>query len=283
MDILLALLPALAWGNVLLVSVKMGGGAYSQTVGMTIGALFFATIMYAFTTPALSLTILIVGFVSGLFWALGQVNQLKTVQTIGVSTTVTISTGMQLVATSIFGVIAFHEWTTTTTIIMGTIAILFIVIGVVFTSLDDKENAQPPGQLKKGLLTLIVSTFGYFGYVIIIRWYNIDGWAAILPQAVGMFVGAVILTFKHKPFNKYAIRNIVSGLLWGTGNLFLLLSLPRVGVATSFSLSQTGIVISTFGAIVFLGEKKTKRQMVFIALGSALIIGGAVLLGLAKA
>ncbi|MEI4803578.1 GRP family sugar transporter [Bacillus sp. NPDC077411] len=283
MDILLALLPALAWGNVLLVSVKMGGGAYSQTVGMTIGALFFATIMYAFTTPALSLTILIVGFISGLFWALGQVNQLKTVQTIGVSTTVTISTGMQLVATSIFGVIAFHEWTTTTTIIMGTIAILFIVIGVVFTSLDDKENAQPPGQLKKGLLTLIVSTFGYFGYVIIIRWYNIDGWAAILPQAVGMFVGAVILTFKHKPFNKYAIRNIVSGLLWGTGNLFLLLSLPRVGVATSFSLSQTGIVISTFGAIVFLGEKKTKRQMVFIALGSALIIGGAVLLGLAKA
>ncbi|WP_020060763.1 GRP family sugar transporter [Bacillus sp. 123MFChir2] len=283
MDILLALLPALAWGNVLLVSVKMGGGAYSQTVGMTIGALFFATIMYAFTTPALSLTILIIGFISGLFWALGQVNQLKTVQTLGVSTTVTISTGMQLVATSIFGVIAFHEWTTTTTIIMGTIAILLIVVGVVFTSLDDKENAQPQGQLKKGLLTLIVSTVGYFMYVIIIRWYNIDGWSAILPQAVGMFVGAVVLTFKHKPFNKYAIRNILSGLLWGTGNLFLLLSLPRVGVATSFSLSQTGIVISTFGAIVFLGEKKTKRQMVFIALGSALIIGGAVLLGLAKA
>ena len=282
MDILLALLPALAWGNILLISVKMGGGAYSQTVGMTIGALVFATIMYAFTTPALSLTILIVGFISGLFWALGQVNQLKTVQTIGVSTTVTISTGMQLVATTIFGVIAFHEWTTTTTIILGTIAILLIVIGVVFTSLDDKENAQPPGQLKKGIVTLITSTFGYLVYVVIIRWYNVDGWSAILPQAVGMFVGAVILTAKHKPFNKYAVRNILSGLLWGTGNLFLFLSQPKVGVATSFSLSQTGIIISTFGAIIFLGEKKTKRQMVFIALGSALIIGGAVLLGMTK-
>ena len=65
--------------------------------------------------------------------------------------------------------------------------------------------------------------------MIIIRWYNIDGWSAILPQAVGMFVGAVVLTSKHKPFNKYAIRNALSGLLWGTGNLFLLLSLPRVG------------------------------------------------------
>lgn len=283
MDILLALLPALAWGNVLLVSVKMGGGAYSQTVGMTMGALFFATIMYVFTQPALTMTIIVVGFISGVFWALGQVNQLKTVENLGVSTTVTISTGMQLVATTLFGVIVFHEWTTTTTIILGTIAILLIVVGVVFTSLDDKENAQPPGQLKKGLVTLIISTFGYLVYVIIIRWYNIDGWAAILPQAFGMFIGAVLLTFKHKPFNKYAIRNILSGLLWGTGNLFLLLSLPRVGVATSFSLSQTGIIISTFGAIVFLGEKKTKRQMIFIALGSALIIGGAVLLGLTKA
>ncbi|PHA02643.1 glucose transporter GlcU [Bacillus pseudomycoides] len=282
MDILLALLPALAWGNILLVSVKMGGGAYSQTVGMTIGALFFAIIMYAFTTPALSLTILIVGFISGLFWALGQVNQLKTVERMGVSTTVTISTGMQLVSTTIFGVIAFHEWTTTTTIILGTIAILLIVIGVVFTSIDDKENAQPPGQLKQGIVTLIISTFGYLVYVVIIRWFNVDGWSAILPQAVGMFVGAVILTAKHKPFNKYAIRNILSGLLWGTGNLFLFLSQPKVGVATSFSLSQTGIIISTFGAIIFLGEKKTKRQMVFIALGSALIIGGAVLLGMTK-
>ncbi|CAM4297994.1 glucose transporter GlcU [Bacillus manliponensis] len=282
MDILLALLPALAWGNILLVSVKMGGGAYSQTVGMTIGALFFATIMYAFTTPTLTLTIMIVGFISGLFWALGQVNQLKTVEKLGVSTTVTISTGMQLVATTLFGVIVFGEWSTTTTIIMGTIAIILIVIGVIFTSLDDKENAQPPGQLKKGVVTLIISTFGYLVYVIIIRWFNIDGWAAILPQAVGMFVGAVVLTSKHKPFNKYAVRNTLSGLLWGIGNLFLLLSLTRVGVAISFPLSQTGIIISTFGAILFLGEKKTKRQMIFIALGSALIIGGAVLLGMTK-
>ena len=68
-------------GKHLISKRKMGGGAYSQTVGMTIGALFFATIMYVFTQPALTMTILIVGFISGLFWglfwALGQVNQLK--------------------------------------------------------------------------------------------------------------------------------------------------------------------------------------------------------------
>ena len=68
-------------GKHLISKRKMGGGAYSQTVGMTIGALFFATIMYVFTQPALTMTILIVGFISGLFWALGQVNQLKQLKT----------------------------------------------------------------------------------------------------------------------------------------------------------------------------------------------------------
>lgn len=50
-------------GKHLISKRKMGGGAYSQTVGMTIGALFFATIMYVFTQPALTMTILIVGFI----------------------------------------------------------------------------------------------------------------------------------------------------------------------------------------------------------------------------
>ncbi len=39
--ILLALVPALAWGSVGLVNTKMGGSAGQQTLGMTFGALIF--------------------------------------------------------------------------------------------------------------------------------------------------------------------------------------------------------------------------------------------------
>ncbi|MET1176209.1 GRP family sugar transporter, partial [Paenibacillus amylolyticus] len=56
-----------------------------------------------------------------------------------------------------------------------------------------------------------------------------------------------------------------------------------VGVATSFSLSQMGIVISTLGGIILLGEKKTKRQLIGIAIGIILIVAAGVLLGIAKA
>jgi glucose uptake protein len=97
-----------------------------------------------------------------------------------------------------------------------------------------------------------------------------------------MVIGASVLTTRHKPFNKYALRNILTGGLWAAGNLGLLLSIPKAGVATSFSLSQTGIIISTLGGIFLLGEKKTKKQIIFVVIGCVLIIAGGVILGYTK-
>jgi glucose uptake protein len=282
MDILLAILPAIFWGSIVLFNVKLGGGPYSQTLGTTIGALIFSAVIYFVVHPVLTPLIFIVGIVSGLFWAVGQSNQLKTIDYIGVSKTMPISTGMQLVTTSLFGVIVFHEWSTTTTVILGVLALIFIVIGIVLTSLESEKNAEQSGQFKKGIVTLIISTIGYLVYVVVARLFNVDGWSALFPQAIGMLIGGLILTYKHKPFNKYAIRNIIPGLIWAAGNMFLFISQPKVGVATSFSLSQMGIVISTLGGIFLLGEKKTKRQLISITIGIVLIILGGVFLGMAK-
>jgi glucose uptake protein len=282
MDILLAILPAIFWGSIVLFNVKLGGGPYSQTLGTTIGALIFSAVIYFVVHPVLTPLIFIVGIVSGLFWAVGQSNQLKTIDYIGVSKTMPISTGMQLVTTSLFGVIVFHEWSTTTTVILGVLALIFIVIGIVLTSLESEKNAEQSGQFKKGIVTLIISTIGYLVYVVVARLFNVDGWSALFPQAIGMLSGGLILTYKHKPFNKYAIRNIIPGLIWAAGNMFLFISQPKVGVATSFSLSQMGIVISTLGGIFLLGEKKTKRQLISITIGIVLIILGGVFLGMAK-
>ena len=282
MDILLAILPAIFWGSIVLFNVKLGGGPYSQTLGTTIGALIFSAVIYFVIHPVLTPLIFIVGIVSGLFWAVGQSNQLKTIGYIGVSKTMPISTGMQLVSTTLFGVIVFREWSTTATVLLGILALIFIVIGIVLTSLESEKNDEQSGQFKKGIMTLIISTIGYLVYVVIARVFNVDGWAALFPQAIGMFIGGLILTYKHKPFNKYTVRNIITGLIWASGNMFLFISQPKVGVATSFSLSQMGIVISTLGGIFLLGEKKTKRQLISIAIGIVLIILGGVLLGIAK-
>lgn len=285
MDILLAVLPAIFWGSIVLFNVKLGGGPYSQTLGTTFGALIFSIGIFIFTQPSITPLVFIIGIVSGLFWALGQANQLKSIDLIGVSKTMPISTGLQLVSTTLFGVIVFKEWSTMTSIILGVLAIIFIIIGIILTSLQSKEEQvaeETKGNFKKGIVNLLISTFGYLVYVVIIRLFNVDGWTALLPQAIGMVIGGVLLTFKHKPFNKYAIRNIIPGLIWAAGNMFLFISQPRVGVATSFSLSQMGIVISTLGGIIILGERKTKRQLIGIIIGIILIIIAGVMLGLAK-
>jgi glucose uptake protein len=280
--ILLALIPAVAWGSLVLVSVKLGGNAYSQTLGITIGAFLFSLVMFFFSNPDLTPLVWSIGIVSGIFWTVGQLNQLASVKHIGVSKTVPISTGMQLMGTTLFGVLVFKEWDTKMTVMLGIIAILLIIGGVVFTSIGQKDDKDAGKSLKKGLLILFISSIGYIGYVIIIRYFEIDGWAAILPQAIGMVAAAAALTARQKPFNKFALRNILTGLLWAAGNLGLLLSLQKIGVATSFSLSQTGIIISTLGGIFLLGEKKTKKQIIFVIIGCVLIIAGGVLLGYTK-
>ncbi|EEK58923.1 MULTISPECIES: RhaT/GlcU family sugar-proton symporter [Bacillus] len=284
MDILLAILPALFWGSIVLFNVKLGGGPYSQILGTTLGALVFSIGVYIFIKPVLTPVVIIIGIISGLFWALGQANQLKSIDLIGVSKTMPISTGMQLVSTTLFGVIVFHEWSTTTSVVLGVLALLCIIIGIVLTSLQSKEekNDEQTGNFKKGIVMLLISTLGYLVYVVIIRLFGIDGWSALLPQAIGMVLGGILLTFKHQPFNKYAIRNIIPGLIWAAGNMFLFISQPRVGVATSFSLSQMGIVISTLGGIFILGEKKTKRQFIAIVIGIIFIIAAGIMLGIAK-
>ncbi|RFU68259.1 GRP family sugar transporter [Bacillus sp. V59.32b] len=280
--ILFALLPAVMWGSIVLVSVKLGGNAYSQTLGITFGSMIFAIVMFFINKPDMSTVVWVVGIISGISWAVGQLYQLNSVKYMGVSKTVPISTGMQLLGTTLFGVIVFREWTNTTTIVLGVIALICIIGGVIFTALGKKGEDDKDENFKKGLLVLVVSSLGFIGYVVIVRWFEIEGWAAILPQSIGMLIGALILSVRHKPFTKYAFRNVLTGLIWAIGNIGLLLANPKVGVAVGFSFSQMGIVISTLGGIFLLGEKKSKRELIFVIIGCALVIAGGVLLGMTK-
>ena len=73
--------------------------------------------------------------------------------------------------------------------------------------------------------------------------------------------------------------NLIPGVVWGIGNLFMFYSQPKVGVATSFSLSQLLVIVSTLGGIFILGEKKDRRQMIGIWSGIVVIIIASIILG----
>ncbi|PIO80874.1 glucose transporter GlcU [Pediococcus damnosus] len=287
MGIIIALIPAIAWGSIGLVSGRLGGTAPQQTLGMTMGAIVFAIFTWFLYQPTLTSEVWVAGIVSGLFWAVGQGMQFTSMKKIGVSKTVPLSTGLQLAGNALAGVLIWHEWKTGKMITMGTVAVICLIVGATFTSLRDKNDKEhnKDEDMGAGIRALIISTIGYIGYTVIVRFANVNAKAVILPQAIGMFIGAVIFVVISKAAvtafkNRHTWANMLTGIIWGVGNIFMFLAIPRVGLAISYSLAQAGIVISTFGSIWFLGEHKTHREMQYVVFGSALIIVGSTILGM---
>ncbi|MDA6023339.1 GRP family sugar transporter [Listeria monocytogenes] len=284
MNIVIALIPAVMWGIMPLVVSKIGGKPRQQIIGTTFGALAFAIGVFIFTNPEYTATIIIASFISGAFWSLGQMNQFRAFTQVGVSKTMPLSTGMQLVGTSLFGVFAFHEWGTTSKLVLGFSALALIIFGIFLTSYQQHKDENSGQNMKKGIITLLISSVGYVGYVVITRWFDISGWDAILPQAIGMVVAGLLFSIKseEKRFTKQTWLNMIPGVMWATGNLALLFSNKLVGIATGFSLSQMGVVISTIGGILFLGEKKSKKELILVIIGVVLVIIGGTMIGIAK-
>lgn len=285
MAIILALIPALCWGSIGLISGKLGGTSYQQTLGMTVGALLFGIFSIFYFQPQMSGKVWIIGILSGLFWSVGQFQQFQSMKAIGISVTVPVSTGAQLVFTTLAGVVIFHEWTTSRMLILGTTAMIVLIAGIVFTSLRDRASvSKTKFDAGAGARAIIFSTIGYTLYTVIVRWSAVDTKAVLFPQAIGMVLGAIAFTLaaRRNALGTPMVKNVATGLVWGIGNFFMFMAIPAVGLAISYSLAQSGIIISTFGSILLLGEKKTHREMVYITIGSLLVIGGSIILALLK-
>ena len=287
MSLLIALVPMIAWGSIGLVSGKIGGSANQQTLGMTIGALLFSIVVFFVIQPTLTTATLIVGFISGLFWSLGQNQQFHSMKYMGVSVGLPISSGMQLVVNTVAGAVFLHELTKTKEFVVGFIALAFLVFGVYLTARQD-DDSQPKTSnsmldFNKGIRALIFSTVGYGVYTIIINATGLDPWGIILPQSIGMLVGASFFAFKKVTVDRFVWMNMTTGLLWGLGNICMLLTMREIGLAISFSLSQMGIIISTLGGIFLLGERKSKKEMFYVIFGCIFVILGGILLGYMKA
>lgn len=289
--ILLALVPMFAWGSIGFVSNKIGGTAKQQTLGMTFGAFVFALVVFLIRQPQLSLPIFLIGFTGGFIWAIGQSGQFHSMKYIGVSVAGPLSAGSQLVLASLLGVFVFHEWTQNIQYTLGFIAIVALIIGFYFSAKRDPENTITAEKQYyiRGLLCIAYSTLAYVSYVILynnlsVLWFDIhfDTLTIIFPMSIGMVIGAFVLSGGDIKMEAVVFKNIAVGLMWGVGNVFMLLAASLAGNAIAFSFSQLGVIISTIGGILFLGEKKTKKELIYITIGTVLFIAGAILLAIVK-
>lgn len=283
--ILYALVPMFAWGSIGFVSNKIGGKPNQQTLGMTLGALLFAFVVWLFVRPEMSVSLWVFGIIGGMLWSIGQNGQFRAMQYMGVSVGNPLSSGAQLVFGSLIGAIVFGEWSKPIQYTLGIIALILLVIGFYFTSKRDSDNAETNEMTDfgKGFRALTYSTIGYLSYTILFN--NImkfDALAVIFPMSVGMVLGAMIFMKFRIQFEPVVLKNTLVGLMWGVGNIFMLLAAAKAGLAIAFSFSQLGVVISIVGGILFLGETKTRKEMRWLTIGIACFIVGAVLLGFVK-
>lgn len=283
MNILIGLMPMIGWGIFPILTGKIGGKPSNQIIGTTYGTLIFAIIVSMVRGvwfPADTRT-LIFSIISGACWAVAQIVTFYVFTIIGVSRTMPITTGFQLVGASLFGVFVKGDWASSQSKLIGFSAIILIIIGVYLTAWSEKKISSSNGGIVKAILLLLVGEIGYLGYSAFPQSINANGFEAFLPQAIGMAIvgtiyGIYTTTVKHESTfaEKTSYLNIISGFFFAVAALTLLISMMKEynGMATGFVLSQTSAILATLGGIFVLKESKTKKEMFVVIIGLLLIV-----------
>lgn len=274
-DWLIAGIPILSFGMLPVIATKIGGRAVDQSMGAALGSMVFAVILFLVRRPELNQHIFFVSLFSGFFWAIGSVGQFMGLKYLGVSKSMPLSCAGQIIGTSLLGIL-LGDWATSTSRIFGFSALALIILGTVFTSYKSSKGGIQP-QWKKGILINVVSAIGFSLYVGILKYYNISGWSSILPQSFGQAIGIILISlifFKSLPFNFLAVKNSVGGVIWGTGNIALLLSQAKLGLAVAYPISQAAIIISVLGGVFINKERKNKKEWISTIIGMVIIVIG---------
>lgn len=279
MNIVWMLLPAIAWGVLPLIVSQLGGRPVNQIFGTAVGTLIASLVVQLIVHPAINVISFIMAMIAGAFWIIGQLGQYTGYANVGVSKTMPISTGLQLVGTSLVGVFLFGEWSTTIAKLVGGLGVLLLVIGVIMTSIQDRQEVTGSNQ-RRTIVMLIVMTIGFIVFNAIPKALSASGIAIFLPESVGMMVAVIVYMLVSGQGRIVAERaswlNIIGGLVFSVASLTYIVSVSQNGVNTAFVVSQLSVVLSTLGGMVFLHERKSKRELVLTLSGLVLIVIGAV-------
>lgn len=245
-------------------------------MGIALGGFVFSLIVVLLRRPEMTPHIFIVGFLSGVFWSIGSVGQFMGINALGVSRATPMLNGGQIIGTSLLGVL-LGDWVSVTAKTYGFIALFLIIVGIVFTSYKQQDGTGQKPQWANGILINLIAVLGFTAYVGILKYYQIDGWSSIFPQSIGQITAICLIGliyFKSQPFTKYSFRNSIIGVIWGIGNIALLLSQVSLGLAIAYPVSQAAVIVSVFGGVLINKERKTRKEWLFAGIGIAVICAG---------
>jgi len=283
MGILLSIVSAIAWGlNSILLRWMQGEPAW-QTLGSSVGNLMISALIFPWCAiRGISLKSVAVSFMSGLTWAIGMYLHISSIPLVGISRAVPICGGFQVICNSLLGWFVMGELPDSSVGRVTTIAgVVLIVVSMIFI-VGRKEIIDTEEWFRRGLLLPVMAAMVFSLYIAPIRYFEIPGKIAALPQAVGMVTGSIgLMRLKRRrgvgvspPHRKLPFRVIcLPGLIWGIGNALLLLALPCIGISVSFALTRLSVVISSCFGVFYFREAQTGQTLSVLVAGILTILG----------
>lgn len=273
---LIACVPIFSFGLIPVIGTLIGGKPTEQSMGIALGGFVFSLAVLLFRRPDITLPVFVIGFLSGVFWSVGSIGQFLGIGYLGVARATPMLNGGQIVGTSLVGV-ALGDWASADAKMYGFLALALIITGIFFTSYKQQGEDGVKPRWKQGIWINLLAVSGFTAYVGILKYYQIDGWSSIFPQSIGQIVAialASLLLFRRRPFTRFSLKNSVVGIIWGTGNIALLLSQAKLGLSVAYPVSQAAVIVSVFGGVFINREHKTRKEWIFTAAGILIICAG---------
>lgn len=296
-SILIGLIPALGWGFQGIIMQKIGGTTANKQMGMVLTALVMSIVVALVDPIAWSPALIAAAAVNGIPWAIAQILQIKSFDYLGVSRAMPLTSGMQLILTSVIGAFYFNEWPHAWQMGVGFAGIALIIVGTVLTTYTEAgQETTSKSDIRKGVIITAISSALYVAYATAARFFNVDSFQILLPQALFMLAVTIVISIivskrdsvdgvfgrVEGVFGLKSWQNMLTGVLWSVANIAVLFSNQVNGVAVGWTLANMNLIFATLGGLFILHEKKTPKELKFVIAGMIIIAAGGIAIGATK-
>ncbi len=264
---------AVCWGTFFVPVKKVNVANIWQLQGSTgIGVLLFAIPIGFFW----GFGILPSGLLSGVIWTVGNILALYSVKLIGLSRTSPLLAGFSILVSFLWGVLFFEEKFSYMILAIGAIGLLLAGLPFITSATKTSSTIQRKGYL-------IAAASGIIGgsYVIPMQATHTLQ-SGFFSSSLSIFaIGIPLLFLSRRWIKKEIAAGIISGSLFNTGSLFVLMAIASIGITVAYPISQTATLFAVSWGILYFKEISNRRNILRVITGSVMILSGAVLLSIA--
>jgi glucose uptake protein len=289
---LYALLTVVAWGTWIGMAQAVTHRTQQvKTFYVTLGnlGLAFVLLLALHRSPSLDVRAFWLPLAGGVVWALGSLCAFLGTANIGIARAsgiwMPLNIGMGFTwGILLFGEVLARDRLSLSVVLLSIALIVAGILTIVSVRRSDGEVALGGRRLAWGLLGALGAGLLWGTYFVPIEASSTSLWVASFPLAVGMALGGCGLLVLGRSGPRLELKRdyalvLGAGVLWGLGNLGMLLLAGVIGTGRGFAIAQLSLLLNAaIGVYVFRDPKPGSRAALRTFVGIVLAGAGGVML-----